>query len=329
MYRLIHSVLAVKGDMKKMLTEKYRPDRIEDVIGQDHIKPRLEDYIDKEEIPNLLFSGDPGLGKTTSAIAITKEIHGSHWKDYFLELNASDERGIDVIRDRVKDFCSTRTSGMRIIFLDESDNLTKDAQSALRRVIETFSSSARFVLSCNYQNKIVPAIQSRCAVFRFQPVPDDEMKPHLMNICREESMDVTEGAIDDIMRYAGGDVRKAVGTLQHLYLGDTLSSDDVIKALPIADQDDIIELLNLCVDGDFSKAISYADDLMKKKGVMATNIINEINDIIWEIDTDDRTKVTILQIAGNADYYISEGATEKVQIGALLATITQEVNNGR
>lgn len=312
-----------------MLTEKYRPDRIDSIIGQKHIKTSLKSYIDSEEIPHLLFSGDPGLGKTTSAIAITKEIHGEYWHEYFLELNASDDRGIDTVRDRVKDFCSTQTTDMRIIFLDEADNLTDAAQSALRRIMETYSDSARFILSCNYQSKIIPAIQSRCAVFKFKSVPDNEMKEHLKSICESESMDVTEEAIDDIVRYAGGDVRKGVGTLQHLYIGDTLTSDEVIRILPIADQEDVRELLNICAEGDFRKALSKADVLMKEKGVMAQNIIDEINKVVWDIDADDKTKVEIMQIAGNTDYYITEGATEKVQIGALLATITKEVNNGR
>lgn len=311
-----------------MLVEEYRPDTIDRVIGQDHIKPRLENYIEKGEIPNMLFAGDPGLGKTTCAQALVKELYGDRWTDYWLELNASDERGIDVVRERIKEFAKAGfDENDRIIFLDEADALTNDAQSALRRTMERHSNMTRFILSCNYSGKIIPAIQSRCALFRFQPVPDDQMTEHLKYIAHHEEMQVTLGAIEDIVRYARGDVRKAVMALDTLYIGEELTSEEVVKMLPIADVDDVLKLLNLCSVGKYNTAIDFCEELLFEKGVTARNIIREISEIVWDTSIDDRNKVMILQLVGETEYRINEGGTEHVQMAALLATIVQETRN--
>lgn len=311
-----------------MLTEEYRPDTIDGVIGQDHIKDRLKSYIEREEIPNMLFAGDPGLGKTTASIALVKELYGEDWHDYFLELNASDERGIDVVRDRIKEFAKAGFDERdRVIFLDEADALTSEAQAALRRTMEKYSSSASFILSCNYSGKIIPAIQSRCAYFNFESVPDDEMREHLIWISDMEGMEVTQGAIKDIVRYARGDVRKAVMALDTLYIGETLTSDDVTEALPIADVDDVLKLLNLCSVGKFNTAIDFCEELTHRKGVTAMNIIREISEIVWDTSIDDRNKVMILDLVGETEYRINEGCTEQVQMASLLARVVLETEN--
>lgn len=309
-----------------MLTEDYRPDTIDEVIGQPHIKPKIKEYIREGEVPNLLFAGDPGLGKTTIAIAIAKEMYGDDWQMHFKELNASDERGIDVVRERIKDFAkSGYTEQKRTIFLDESDNLTNDAQSALRRTMEQLSSNCRFILSANYPGEIIPAIQSRCAVFNFEAVPDEEIVEHLGKIAQSEGMDITRGAAEAIARYAKGDVRKAINNLDALYLeGEQLTEEEVTAVLPIADQDDVKRLLNLCSVGKFNQALDFADDMMKHKGVTARQIVAEINDVVWDTSIDDDNKVRILNIAGDADYYIHEGAQERVQIASLLGRIVKE-----
>lgn len=309
-----------------MLIEEYRPDTIDGIIGQPHIKSKVKEYLREGEIPNLMFSGDPGLGKTTTAIAIAKEIFGDDWQMHFKELNASDDRGIDVVRKRIKEFAkSGYTEQRRIVFLDESDNLTDEAQAALRRTMEKFSNSCRFILSVNYSGKVIPAIQSRCAVFNFDSVPDDEIIEHLMWIADMEGIEVSQGAFKNIARYAEGDVRKAVNTLDALYIeGEILTGEEVVTILPIADQDDVLKLLNLCSVGQFNKALDFADEMMKQKGVTARHIVAEINEVIWDTSIDDINKVRILNIAGDTDYYIHEGAQERVQIASLLGRIVKE-----
>ncbi|MFY4815776.1 AAA family ATPase, partial [Haloarcula sp. AONF1] len=156
---------------REIWIEKYRPQTLDDIHGQEEIVERLQSYIAQDDVPHLLFSGPAGVGKTTAATAIAREIYGEdNWRGNFLELNASDQRGIDVVRDRIKGFARSSFGGdFRIVFLDESDSLTDDAQSALRRTMEQFSDNTRFILSCNYSSKIIDPIQSRCAVFRFSP----------------------------------------------------------------------------------------------------------------------------------------------------------------
>lgn len=310
-----------------MLTEDYRPETVDGIVGQDHVKPKLKEYLRRGEIPNLLFAGDPGLGKTTAAIAIARELYGDEWRDFFKELNASDDRGIDVVRDQIKEFAKSGwKEGDRLIFLDEADSLTSEAQAALRRTMEKHSSTCKYILSCNYSGQIIDAIQSRCAVFRFKAVPDDQLKEHLQRIAEAEDMDIEEAAIDDIIRYAGGDVRKAVTAVDALYIGETLTSEEVVKVLPIADQDDVVRLLNLCSVGQFNQALDFADELIKKKGVTTRNIINEIHNVVWDTSLDDRHKVNILEMAGQTDFAVTEGATEQVQMAALLGRIVKETN---
>ena len=157
--------------------EKYRPRSLSQIVGQEAITSRLKGYVEKKDLPHLLFSGPAGVGKTTSSVAIAQEIYGEKWKENFLELNASDERGIDVVRNRIKNFARSSFGkyDYKIIFLDEADSLTKDAQSALRRTMEQFSHNTRFILSCNYSNRIIDPIQSRCAVFRFKPIKSEDL----------------------------------------------------------------------------------------------------------------------------------------------------------
>jgi replication factor C small subunit len=196
--------------------EKYRPQILEDIVGQKHIMELLKNYVKEKSMPNLMFTGPAGVGKTTAALALVKAILGKYWRQNFLELNASDARGIETVRTNIKNFCRLKPVGapFRIIFLDEVDNMTKDAQHALRREMEMYTKTASFILSCNYSSKIIDPIQSRCAIFRFAPIKGQDVIKRLKYIVNEENFDYDESAIEIIVYFAEGDMRKAINILQ-------------------------------------------------------------------------------------------------------------------
>ena len=205
-----------RAGREEVWIEKYRPQTLSEVVGHETIVERLQSYVDRNDLSHMLFAGPAGTGKTTSAMAIAHELYGEDWQEHFLELNASDERGIDVVRDRIKSFARTSFGGVdyRIIFLDEADALTSEAQAALRRTMEQFSNNVRFILSCNYSSQIIDPIQSRCAVFRFSPLSDEAVEEQIRHIAEAEDIEVTDGGVAALVYAADGDMRKAINGLQ-------------------------------------------------------------------------------------------------------------------
>ena len=209
--------------------EKYRPMKLADIVGQDDIIERLESYVKTGNLPHLLFTGNAGVGKTTAAIALAREFFGESWQMNFRELNASDERGIDVVRTQIKQFARTSPLGgssFKILFLDEADALTSDAQAALRRTMENYAMTCRFILSCNYSSKIIDPIQSRCAIYRFRPLDKTAIAKEIHRIARSENLTVTDDAIQAITYIAQGDMRKAINALQ----GAAILSPEITKS---------------------------------------------------------------------------------------------------
>jgi replication factor C small subunit len=264
------------------------------------------------------------MHNTASAVSIAKEIYGEDWQDNFLELNASDERGIDVVRDRIKDFARSSFGGhdYRVIFLDEADALTDDAQSALRRTMEQFSNNTRFILSCNYSSKIIDPIQSRCAVFRFAQLGDDAVADHLRTIAEEEGLEYTPDGIDALVYASDGDMRRAINALQAASAtGEVVDEETVYAITATARPEEIEAMVTEALGGDFTAARATLDDLLTNRGLAGGDIIDQIHRSVWNFDVEEAAAVRLLDRLGEADYRIAEGANERVQLEALLASV--------
>jgi len=276
----------------------------------------------------MLFAGPAGVGKTTCAHALSQELYGDSWSDNFTELNASDERGIDVVRDKIKNFARTSPVGdadYKLIFLDESDALTRDAQPALRRTMEMYTNTCRFILSCNYSSNIIDPIQSRCTVFRFSPVDDDALIERLRHIAEEEDVEVTEDGFEALAYVAGGDVRRAVNALQAAAtLGETVDEDAVYETTSTARQEEVEELLENALAGDFAEAREILTYLLDEKAISGDDLIDQMHRAATEISVDDATQVKLMDSIGETDYRISTGGDERIQIEAFLAGLAVE-----
>lgn len=250
-----------------MWTERYRPKTLDEIVGHDRIIERLEQYVGDGEVPHMLFAGPSGVGKTATITAFAREEFGSAWESNFHELNASDERGIDTIRDKVKGFARSSPvgeSGYKIIFLDEADQLSSDAQPALRRIIEDYADITRFFLSCNYQRQIIPALQSRCSVFRFQRLADEDVKGILVGICEEEEIDYEDVALQHIVQEAGGDARSAINSLQSSVMDGEVTEESVEVVVGVVNYDEIEEITELAISGDLDGAMLRLDTVIKE-----------------------------------------------------------------
>jgi replication factor C small subunit len=309
---------------REIWIEKYRPRTFADVKGQEEIVERLRSYIDRDDLPHLLFSGPAGVGKTTAATAIARAVYGDDWRGNFLELNASDERGIDVVRDRIKNFARASFGGYdyRIIFLDEADSLTSDAQSALRRTMEQFADNTRFILSCNYSSRIIDPIQSRCAVFRFAPLSDDAVAAQIDEIAAAEGIELTDSGREALVYAAGGDMRRAINSLQAAATTGEVVDDEVVYAITAtARPEDIREMVELAIDGEFVEARSRLDSLLTETGMAGGDVVDQLHRSVWDFDLPERDAVRLMERIGEADYRITAGANEQIQLEALLAAL--------
>jgi len=322
------SELSGYGRMQEIWTEKYRPERLDEVYGQQRIIERLKAYVDEKSMPHLLFAGPAGIGKTTSAIALSKEMYGDDWSANFFELNASDERGIDVIRNKIKEYARTSTSseiGFKIIFMDEADSLTPEAQAALRRTMEKYSHNCRFILSCNYSSKIIDPIQSRCAVFRFRTLLKEDVRKWIEMIAKEEELDISDEAKELLIRVGGGDLRRITNFLQISASTTSEITEEVVRqSANIARPEDIRELVQNAVNGEFREAKKKLDRLIIEDGLSGEDIIKQIHDEIYEIPIETRKKMRIIDRIGEAEFRLVEGADEQIQLEALLADIASK-----
>ncbi|MEA3558039.1 MAG: replication factor C small subunit [Candidatus Thermoplasmatota archaeon] len=319
--------------MQEIWTEKYRPFRLDEVVGQEDIVQRLKAIVSSGSIPHFLFTGSAGTGKTTCALALAREMFGNEsWRDNFQELNASDERGIQIVRTKIKTFARAAPLGgadFKIIFLDEADSLTSDAQAALRRTMEKYSNTCRFILSCNYSSRIIPPIQSRCSVMRFSPLKKEEIREYIKRIEEGEEVKVTEDGFDTLMYVSQGDLRKAVNILQvAASFSKTIDSDNLYSSSALARPEKIGELITLALKGKFGSAKEKLEDILTEGGLAGEDVLKQIHRELFNITMEDSLRVRILDHIGEADFRLVEGADERIQLEALLARI-QLLGSGR
>jgi replication factor C small subunit len=313
-----------KEDDYAIWTEKYRPQNFDEVKGQDEIVKRVEAFVKKKNMPHLLFAGPAGVGKTTLSLVVARKLFGDRWHENFLELNASDERGIDVIRVKVKDFARTRAIGdfpFKIIYLDECDALTKDAQQALRRTMENYTQTCRFILSCNYSSKIIDPIQSRCSVFRFKPLPKEDIYKIIEKIAKTEELHVDAEAKQALYEISEGDCRKLENIMQSsAAIKDKITEELIYSVASAAEPKEIKDVLELCVQGSFLNAKDKLLDTMLSHGLAGLDVIKQVQQEIWKLEkVDNRKKLEMVKECGEAEFRMVEGSDEFIQLEALLA----------
>ncbi len=310
--------------MFTLWTEKYRPRTFSQIQGQDKIVERIEAMVRQKSLQNLLLAGPPGVGKSTIALVIAREMFGEEWEQNFLELNASDARGIDTIRGVIKDFARTKAMGdvpFKIIFLDECDSLTKEAQQALRRTMENFTHNVRFLLSCNYSSKIMDPILSRCTVFRFSPLEKKDVLNIIDMIASKEELTVSDEAKNAIYDICEGDVRKLENILQSCAALDTTINEDLVYSLVSAARPkEIKEVLTLALTGDFLKAREKLLGTMLKYGLSGLDLIKQIQKEVWDLELEDRKKLMLVERCGEIEFRLVEGSDEFVQLETLLSS---------
>jgi len=306
-------------------TEKYRPGTFADIKGQKEIVEKIKAFVESKNMPHLLFSGPAGVGKTTLSLVIARELFGENWRENTLELNASDERGIDVVRVKVKDFARTKAIGdvpFKLIYLDESDALTREAQQALRRTMENYTKTCRFILSCNYSSKIIDPIQSRCAVFRFKPLSKEEIFTVVEKIVKEEGLSITQEAKDALFEVCDGDVRRLENIMQSCaVMGKGITPELIFSMASVAKPKEVNEVLSLAAKGNFLESRKKLLSLMLDYGLSGLDVIRQIQKEIWNLKLEDRKKVELVDKCGEVEFRMVEGSDEYIQLESFLAFV--------
>jgi replication factor C small subunit len=304
-------------------TEKYRPQKFSEIIGQEEFVKRAKSFIQDKNMPHLLFVGPAGCGKTTMALIIAKEMFQDKWHENFLELNASDERGIDVVRQKVKAFARTKAMEdipFKIILLDESDALTKEAQHALRRIMEMFTTTCRFILSCNYSTKIIDPIQSRCALFRFRPLEKKDVEKYTERIAKEEKITISKEVFEILYKKSNGDLRRIANLLQaSSSLSKKIDESVLYEVINEANPKEVHEILEIAMNGDFLAAREKMLSLMLNQSLSGLDMVKIISEELWNLNLKEEEKVRLLEKCGEIEFRMVEGSDDFLQLEALLA----------
>jgi replication factor C small subunit len=306
-----------------MWVEKYRPSTLSEIVNQTEIIGSLEALIkDPTDMPHLMFSGSAGVGKTTTALCIARQILGEYSKDYTLELNASDERGIGMVREKVKKF--SRYAGMvdvpfKIIILDEADEMTSDAQTALRRIIEDTAKYCRFILIANNISKIIEPIQSRCATFKFTSIPEEDMINHLESIAKKEKVKTDKKGLKAIYDYSEGDLRHAINLMQATASIGDISEENVKSSAGLTKTSDVDGVLKMALSGKILDAREKMIELIKVYGMSESDFLKYLNSAVFKTKHEKLSE--ILEVIAKYDYRILVGANPEIQLSALLAEL--------
>ncbi|MCY1155757.1 MAG: rfcS [Nitrososphaera sp.] len=309
-----------------MWSEKYRPKKLKEVVDQKEIIKGISNLIKSPDIPHMLFAGPAGVGKTTTALCIAMELLGEEWRKNTLELNASDERGIKMVRERVKEFAASikladdkEFGKPKIIILDEADEMTSEAQTALRRIIEDSARTTRFIIICNYLSQIIEPIQSRCVVFRFRRLPKEDVIDHLKMICEQQKVKYEEKALAQIYEATGGDLRHSINIMQAAAGMGLVSVASVTAAIGISGRARVGEVLRLAMSGKFNDSRAKLLELTQVYGMSEGDFMKYANEEAYDMRIEKPEEFAALM--AEYDYRLTAGAHPEIQLSALLAQL--------
>ncbi|ODV75173.1 replication factor C subunit 3, partial [Cyberlindnera jadinii NRRL Y-1542] len=310
--------------------EKYRPTTLDDVYGQPEVVDTVRRFVHDGRLPHLLFYGPPGTGKTSTIIALAREIYGKNYKNMVLELNASDDRGIDVVRNQIKDFASTMqifSKGFKLIILDEADAMTNVAQNALRRIIEKYTKNTRFCILANYAHKLNPALLSRCTRFRFSPLSEESIKDNVQKVIIKEHLTISQEAESALLKLSKGDMRKALNVLQACKAATDgeITEDMIFESVGAPHPKDIETILDSILKDDWSTAVGTLNRIKQLKGLALIDLLQGFVEILDHYELERQTRASILEGLGEIEYAISKGGNEKIQSSSSVGVIKQSL----
>lgn len=316
-----------KRDAGRPWVEKYRPEGLDDIVSQDDIVQTLERLVASKRLPHLLFYGPPGTGKTSTILAIARKMYGDSTRQMVMALNASDDRGIDVVRNQIKEFASTRmvfSSAHKLIILDEADAMTSDAQMALRRVIEKYTKNVRFCIICNYVSKIIPALQSRCTRFRFSPLSKSQIVGRLDDIIAAESVEATEDGKNALIKLARGDMRKVVNILQATSMAfPVVDENNVYSCTGNPLPADMQQIITWLLNSKFDEALHNIHEMKTSKGLALQDILTELEPYVMSIDFPMKVRVYLTEKLADMEYRLTFGTNERLQLAGLVGVFAE------